>query len=348
MIFTGKQWVRGDSGVYVLTDGQQAYFGSAVDLHARRQQHWKALHKNRHHNHQVQELYDGGRVLQFKVLEVCPRDYVTFVEQTYLDAHFGKSYCMNLQPKAATYLPVQKKKKTVWNGVEYASRVEWANATGKSKSTYARLEKMERLSDEAIAEADFKRFNRRSIPFVWEGVEYISRNECSRITGIDVGTLRKCKNLGINTLEQYLEYKENVKIRRYQIVWNGKMYDSMTHAGIETGFGQRLTVYYRDGCRSDSDVAARHSKIKEAQFKKITWCGVEYRSIKHCAEAIGRSESYVRKWHKAPWQEVSKSPVKVANESPVKAASKSPVKAANESTLQLIDRFEQTFWHYDY
>lgn len=202
MIFAGKQWVRGDSGVYVLTDGQQAYFGSAVDLHARRQQHWKALHKNRHHNHQVQELYDVGRVLQFKVLQVCPRDYVTFVEQTYLDAHFGKSYCMNLQPKAATYLPVQKKKKTVWNGVEYASRVEWAKATGLSKGSYARLEKMGRLSDEAIAEADFKRFNRKSIPIVWEGIEYISRKECSRATGICVHTLARYQRLGIHSWSQ--------------------------------------------------------------------------------------------------------------------------------------------------
>jgi hypothetical protein len=61
---------------------------------------------------------------------------------------------------------------------------------------------MGRLSDEAIAEADFKRFNRKSIPIVWEGIEYISRKECSRATGICVHTLARYQRLGIHSWSQ--------------------------------------------------------------------------------------------------------------------------------------------------
>jgi hypothetical protein len=74
------------------------------------------------------------------------------------DLH-GKPKCLNIQPGAGVYLPVTLRREAVWNGVTYASRTEWALATGYNRREYVKFQKRGVYSDKDLI--DTKLINRK-------------------------------------------------------------------------------------------------------------------------------------------------------------------------------------------
>jgi hypothetical protein len=138
------------AGVYRIDINGCYYFGSAVDLEGRNCQHLRLLKKGKHTNPYIQKFYNEGHKLKFKIVETCHREYVKFLEQTYLDAHHGKPKCLNMQPSAGVYLPVTMRREVIWNGVKYASRTEWSIATGHHRCQYVKFQRRGVFSDEDL------------------------------------------------------------------------------------------------------------------------------------------------------------------------------------------------------
>jgi group I intron endonuclease len=76
-------------GIYQITNtvGGKRYVGSAVNLSARRRQHFGALRRQDHANIHLQAAFVkyGEEAFRFEILELCERDQVIAREQHYID-----------------------------------------------------------------------------------------------------------------------------------------------------------------------------------------------------------------------------------------------------------------------
>lgn len=73
-------------GVYRIQIGaDNFYFGSSVNLDARRNAHLSDLKAGRHHNKWMQRAWNKHQDFQFEVVEVCVPETVLESEQKYLD-----------------------------------------------------------------------------------------------------------------------------------------------------------------------------------------------------------------------------------------------------------------------
>ena len=96
------------SGVYKLTNkkNNRLYIGSAKEFKERWNQHTASLRRNKHHNKYLQADFNkcGEETFVFEVIEVIEgtKDDRIIVEQRYIDLHYDKSKCYNLNKDASS------------------------------------------------------------------------------------------------------------------------------------------------------------------------------------------------------------------------------------------------------
>lgn len=88
------------SGVYRIEIGPNFYFGSAVNLVARRRQHFADLKAGRHPNQRMAAAFKKYGEAVFVVVGRCARSELLELEQDLLDRFFAHPRCMNLAPVA--------------------------------------------------------------------------------------------------------------------------------------------------------------------------------------------------------------------------------------------------------
>jgi len=82
------------SGIYSITNivNRKKYFGSAVNLQARKAGHFQALKKNLHSNKYLQNAWNthGETNFKFEVVFLCPENELLLNEQIFLNTNFKK------------------------------------------------------------------------------------------------------------------------------------------------------------------------------------------------------------------------------------------------------------------
>lgn len=88
------------SGIYKLCIANYYYIGSSNNIQRRIAKHLQHLRENRHVNPFLQNVFNKYPTAHwFEVLEESKKDLLS-VEQKYLDLHYGKEGCVNLNPTA--------------------------------------------------------------------------------------------------------------------------------------------------------------------------------------------------------------------------------------------------------
>lgn len=88
-------------GVYRIQIGERNfYYGSSVNIVARRQAHLSDLKAGRHHNRWMQRAWDKHKEFLFETIEKCDPECVVQVEQKYLDKWHGVAGNMNMSNTA--------------------------------------------------------------------------------------------------------------------------------------------------------------------------------------------------------------------------------------------------------
>jgi group I intron endonuclease len=90
------------SGIYKLywDNNDYYYYGQAVMIDKRIKEHIRTMTKGIHRNKKIQSIFNKYGEPQFVVCEVCEIVELNYKEQSYLDIHFGKDYCCNINPNA--------------------------------------------------------------------------------------------------------------------------------------------------------------------------------------------------------------------------------------------------------
>jgi len=278
------------AGVYRIDINGCYYFGSAVDLEVRRRNHFRLLKKGNHTNAYIQKFYNEGHKPKFKIVETCHREYVKFLEQTYLDAHHGKPKCLNIQPGAGVYLPVTLRREAVWNGVTYASRTEWALATGYDRREYVKFQKRGVYSDNDLI--DTKLINRKKGADKRRKYATAEEKQTAKL-------IYQQKSVEKKRHERSQMIGKSCKLAVY---FNGRYWESLMELCRNTGRSEYcLTEYIKLGAKCDADVEEmmrqRSKKAKEAQRVRvpiiINFEGVEFvfPNYRAAATAFGLHEN---------------------------------------------------------
>lgn len=90
------------SGIYKIywKNNPYYYYGQAVDLNRRKSSHIESIRKNKHKNPKMQSVYNKYGDFVFMPIVLCETKHLDFLEQRYLDEHFGNDFCCNLCPKS--------------------------------------------------------------------------------------------------------------------------------------------------------------------------------------------------------------------------------------------------------
>lgn len=100
------------SGIYVIVclHNKKIYIGSAKSLYNRKATHLCDLHKNRHGNMKLQNIFNkyGLSNMFFKVLELCSIENVITREQFWIDSFDFKNELLNLSPTASSCLGTKR------------------------------------------------------------------------------------------------------------------------------------------------------------------------------------------------------------------------------------------------
>lgn len=246
------------AGVYRIDIGGRYYYGSSVDLTDRRREHLSLLKRGKHTNAYIQELFSKGHKLKYTIVETCHREYVKFVEQTYLDAHRGKPECLNIQPNAGQYLPTRLRQKTVWNGVTYGSRTEWALATGYSRGSYCKFVKKGAFSDEELTHT-------KAINLKNARTKYWTEEEKRRAKELHLANAKRKK---AEMREQMIN--QSCKLAVY---FNGRYWESIAELCRNTHHSKfAITKYLKLGAKCDFTLAQmmRESLRKGVGINKVT------------------------------------------------------------------------------
>lgn len=97
------------SGIYGIRNlvNNKIYIGSAINFRKRKNSHFSALKKNRHHNNHLQRAYNkyGNSNFLFFVIEFCDKDVLITREQFYLDQNKSaqREYGYNIREIASDY-----------------------------------------------------------------------------------------------------------------------------------------------------------------------------------------------------------------------------------------------------
>ena len=90
------------SGIYKLfwSNNDYYYYGQAKRIDSRIKEHIRTMNKGIHKNKKIQSIFNKYGEPNFIVCEVCEVEELNTKEQFYLDVHFGKDYCCNINPNA--------------------------------------------------------------------------------------------------------------------------------------------------------------------------------------------------------------------------------------------------------
>lgn len=91
------------AGVYEIEIAGHRYYGSSVNIEARKRSHIAKLRSGTHRNKRMQRCFDryGEGAFTFKVLVLCDEESVLREEQKYLDENVGRDNCLNFCKDAA-------------------------------------------------------------------------------------------------------------------------------------------------------------------------------------------------------------------------------------------------------
>lgn len=93
------------AGIYLIRgqDSGRVYVGSAINLHARKVQHFRELARGTHRNKKLSAAW-AAEPLVFTILLVCARANCVFYEQRAIDAFEAVTKGFNIAPKAGSQL----------------------------------------------------------------------------------------------------------------------------------------------------------------------------------------------------------------------------------------------------
>jgi len=91
------------AGVYEIEIAGYRYYGSSINIYARKQNHIAKLRSGKHRNQRLQRCFDkyGEDAVAFKILVLCDEEYVLDEEQKYLDENIGNDNCLNFCKSAS-------------------------------------------------------------------------------------------------------------------------------------------------------------------------------------------------------------------------------------------------------
>jgi group I intron endonuclease len=91
------------AGVYEIEIVGYKYYGSSINIYARKQNHIAKLRSGKHRNQRLQRCFDkyGEDAIAFKILVICDEESVLDEEQKYLDENIGNNNCLNFCKNAS-------------------------------------------------------------------------------------------------------------------------------------------------------------------------------------------------------------------------------------------------------
>jgi group I intron endonuclease len=91
------------SGVYEIEIAGYKYYGSSINIYARKQNHITKLRSGMHRNLRLQRCFNkyGKDAMEFKILVLCDEESVLDEEQKYLDKNIGNDNCLNFCKSAS-------------------------------------------------------------------------------------------------------------------------------------------------------------------------------------------------------------------------------------------------------
>ena len=82
--------------VYRITMGERFYIGSTINLRMRINDHFAELKLQKHCNRYMQRAWNKNKEFNVEILQICDQEELLQMEQTYIDAVFGTTDCMNM------------------------------------------------------------------------------------------------------------------------------------------------------------------------------------------------------------------------------------------------------------
>ena len=100
----GRFALMNKGGIYRLywDNNDYYYYGQAVDLQRRKGTHKESASKNKHRNPKIQAIVNKYGMFKFQIIVHCRNEHLDFLEQRYIDEHFGNQWCCNLCPTASS------------------------------------------------------------------------------------------------------------------------------------------------------------------------------------------------------------------------------------------------------
>ena len=91
------------AGVYEIEIAGYKYYGSSINVYARKKNHISKLKSGKHRNQRLQRCFDkyGEDAMAFKILVLCDEESVLDEEQKYLDENIGNDNCLNFCKNAS-------------------------------------------------------------------------------------------------------------------------------------------------------------------------------------------------------------------------------------------------------
>jgi group I intron endonuclease len=91
------------AGVYEIEIAGYKYYGSSINVYARKQNHITKLRSGMHRNLRLQRCFNkyGEDAMAFKILVICDEEFVLDEEQKYLDENIGNDNCLNFCKSAS-------------------------------------------------------------------------------------------------------------------------------------------------------------------------------------------------------------------------------------------------------
>jgi group I intron endonuclease len=129
-----------NSGIYKIycTNNDYYYYGSSINLKERWLHHRKRLRNQTHGNVRLQRVWNkyGEQSIVFEIVNFIPEEEIRKEEQKYLDIHYGKKKCLNMNPHSSGGIIFTCKVKQMQNGniiAEFNSIKEASKKTGISQ-----------------------------------------------------------------------------------------------------------------------------------------------------------------------------------------------------------------------
>lgn len=129
-----------NSGIYKIycTNNDYYYYGSSINLKERWLHHRKRLRNQTHGNVRLQRVWNkyGEQSIVFEIVNFIPEEEIRKEEQKYLDIHYGKKKCLNMNPHSSGGIIITCKVKQMQNGnviAEFNSIKEASKKTGISQ-----------------------------------------------------------------------------------------------------------------------------------------------------------------------------------------------------------------------